>query len=286
MDFMSLSKKKFLISGVKGMLGSELKNQIDALGGIVYPYDIDELDICNIKSVQSIATKHRPNFFINCSAYTAVDKCESDPIAMQVNGDAVQNIADVCHNEKIKLFHFSTDYINSGNFSEPIEETQTPNPINRYGEGKLKGDKFIIEKPGLDFLLFRVQWLYGKNGKNFVDTMIRLSKENQTLKVVSDQIGRPTSVKFLAKIVIESLENNLSGIYNAGPRNYCSWFDFASYILRDTNCKVIPISSAEYPTPAKRPLFSVLSVKKIQSALPKSKTINQTWQELLDEYFL
>jgi len=266
------------------MLGTDLTELLTGLMVEVCSCDIHQLDICKQESIESSVRKFKPDIFINCAAYTAVDKSETDPLAMQVNGDAISNIVDVCYKEKIKLIHFSTDYIYSGKISSPIEETEATNPLNKYGESKLMGDNFILEKKGLDYILFRVQWLYGKNGKNFVDTMLRLSKDNPTVKVVNDQIGRPTSTKFLSRVVLESLQNNLHGIFNAGPANYCSWFDFASYILKDKNCKVIPIPSTEFPTPAKRPLFSVLSVEKIQKAIPDSKNLKSTWQNLVDEY--
>ncbi|MBP6741198.1 MAG: dTDP-4-dehydrorhamnose reductase, partial [Leptospiraceae bacterium] len=242
------------------------------------------LDICNEKAVHGKLAALKPDVLINCAAYTAVDKCETDKISYEVNGTALKYLSEASANNKIKLVHFSTDYIFSGDFKEPIPEDFNPSPINKYGEGKLKGEKNILSTEGLDYLIFRVQWLFGNNGKNFVDTMLKLSTEKSELNVVSDQIGRPTSTQYLAQLIVASLERNLSGIYHLGPTDYCSWYDLATYVLKDTKCEVKPIPSSAYPTPAKRPLYSVLGLGKIQTALKGNPLLKKTWKELVDEY--
>ncbi|NUM42651.1 MAG: sugar nucleotide-binding protein, partial [Leptospiraceae bacterium] len=162
-----IDSKKILISGGNGMLGTDLTNLLKNLEVKIHSCTIDDLNICDLQSIESVTQEFQPDIFINCAAYTAVDKSETDPLAMQINGNAIKNLAEVCSKKKIKLVHFSTDYIYSGNFSSPIKETETPNPLNKYGETKLKGDNFILNQDNLDFILFRVQWLYGKHGKNF-----------------------------------------------------------------------------------------------------------------------
>ena len=278
-----MENKKIIVTGGKGMLATDLLGELANTNHTIISVDLDGLDITDEKTVHQFVDSHKPDILINLAAYTAVDKCESDPIAEKVNGVALKYLSEACVKNKTKLIHFSTDYIFSDQYSNPILETEKTNPINAYGKGKLLGEENILKTKDLDYLIFRVQWLYGKNGKNFVDTMLKLAETKTELKVVSDQIGRPTSTKFLAKLILEVIEQNLKGIYHLGPQDSCSWFEFAEYILKDTNCKVFPIPSTEYPTPAKRPLYSVLSIEKIKRDL-KSKNLDKTWKELLDEY--
>ena len=274
-----------LLSGAQGMLGSELSRQMQDLAVPLIQVDIDELDICDRASVEEFVKSNKPKIWINCSAYTAVDRCEDDAVHMQVNGDALRDLADICSQYSIKLVHFSTDYVFSGEFSAPIPEEQATAPLNEYGRGKLVGEENILATSALEYLIFRIQWLYGKNGKNFVDTLLKLSKERDELKVVNDQIGRPTSTKFVSQCVLAALDAELSGIYHLGPHDYCSWYDFASYFLRDSQCKVLPIPSEEYPTPAKRPGFSVLAVDKFANAFPeKPRFLQSSWQDLVEDY--
>ncbi len=281
---MDLKEQHILISGGNGMLATDLKRELEKENCKITSVDIDELDICNEKGVHGKLAALKPDILINCAAYTAVDKCETESIAYEINGTALKYLAEASANNKIKLIHFSTDYIFSGEFKNPIPEDWTPTPINKYGEGKLKGEQNILNTDGLDFLILRVQWLYGKNGKNFIDTMLKLSKEKTELNVVSDQIGRPTSTPYLAQLIIASLRADLKGIYHLGPSDYCSWYDLAAHVLKDTKCKVKPIPSSAYPTPAKRPLYSVLGLDKINIALKGNPLLEKTWKELADEY--
>ena len=245
---MDLKEQHILITGGNGMLATDLKKELEKENCKITSIDLDELDICNEKAVHGKLAALKPDVLINCAAYTAVDKCETDKISYEVNGTALKYLSEASANNKIKLVHFSTDYIFSGDFKEPIPEDFNPSPINKYGEGKLKGEKNILSTEGLDYLIFRVQWLFGNNGKNFVDTMLKLSTEKSELNVVSDQIGRPTSTQYLAQLIVASLERNLSGIYHLGPTDYCSWYDLATYVLKDTKCEVKPIPSSAYPT--------------------------------------
>ena len=281
---MDLKEQHILITGGNGMLATDLKKELEKENCKITSIDLDELDICNEKAVHGKLAALKPDVLINCAAYTAVDKCETDKISYEVNGTALKYLSEASANNKIKLVHFSTDYIFSGDFKEPIPEDWNPVPINKYGEGKLKGEQNILSTEGLDYLIFRVQWLFGNNGKNFVDTMLKLSTEKSELNVVSDQIGRPTSTQYLAQLIVASLERNLSGIYHLGPTDYCSWYDLATYVLKDTKCEVKPIPSSAYPTPAKRPLYSVLGLGKIQTALKGNPLLKKTWKELVDEY--
>ena len=281
---MDLKEQHILITGGNGMLATDLKKELEKENCKITSIDLDELDICNEKAVHGKLAALKPDVLINCAAYTAVDKCETEKISYEINGTALKYLSEASANNKIKLVHFSTDYIFSGDFKEPIPEDWNPAPINKYGEGKLKGEQNILSTEGLDYLILRVQWLIGKSGKNFVDTMLKLSAEKSELNVVSDQIGRPTSTPYLSQLIVASLEKNLSGIYHLGPADYCSWYDLATYVLKDTKCEVKPIPSSAYPTPAKRPLYSVLGLGKIQTALKGNPLLKKTWKELVDEY--
>lgn len=281
---MDLKEQHILITGGNGMLATDLKKELEKENCKITSLDVDDLDICNEKAVHGKLAALKPDILINCAAYTAVDKCETESIAYEINGTAIKYLAEASANNKIKLIHFSTDYIFSGEFKTPIPEDFSPAPINKYGEGKLKGEQNILKTDGLDFLILRVQWLYGKNGKNFIDTMLKLSKEKAELNVVSDQIGRPTSTDYLAQLITATLKADLKGVYHLGPADYCSWYDLAAYVLKDTKCKVKPIPSSSYPTPAKRPLYSVLGLDKINIALKGNPLLKKTWKELADEY--
>lgn len=281
---MDLKGKHILITGGNGMLATDLHIELEKENCKITSIDLEELDICNEKAVHGKFAILKPKIVINCAAFTAVDKCETDPKAYEVNGTALKYLAEASVNNKVKLIHFSTDYIFSGEFKKPIPENWNPSPINKYGEGKLAGENQILNTHRLSYAIFRVQWLYGRNGNNFVDTMLKLSKEKKEINVVNDQIGRPTSTSYLAQLVVAALKENLTGVYHLGPSNYCSWYDLASYVLRKTNCKVKPIPSSAYPTPAKRPLYSVLGLSKIHSDLKGNPLLGKTWQELVDEY--
>lgn len=265
------------------MLATDIIQKLNRQSTEVHAFDEFELDILDSSNVEQKIKSIMPDLFINCAAYTAVDNCEKEEIAIKINGESLKHISKICAKYKVRLVHFSTDYIFSGVYFKPILEEEIPKPINKYGEGKLLGEKYIREQKGLDYLILRVQWLYGKNGKNFVDTILKLSKEKSELKIVNDQIGRPTSTKFLADVVWEAITKDLSGTYHAGPKDYCSWFEFAEYFLRNSNCKLIPIPSSDYPMPAKRPLFSVLDISKLENVL-KSDLLQTTWKQLVDEY--
>lgn len=281
---MNLKGKHILITGGNGMLASDLISELEKENCKVTSIDIDELDICNEKAVHGKLAALKPHILINCAAYTAVDKCETEPIAFEINGTALKYLSEASANNKIKLVHFSTDYIFSGIFESPIPEDMKPIPINKYGQGKLKGEQNILNTKSLNFLLCRIQWLYGKNGKNFINTIIKLSKDKKEINVVNDQIGRPTSTLYISQLIVTALKKDLAGIYHLGPKNECSWYDLASYVLKNTDCKVNPIPSSAYPTPALRPKYSVLGLEKIKSALQGDPLLDRKWEDLVDEY--
>lgn len=257
------------------MLGKALAEALYAHE--VVAVDKSELDITSATAVEKIFAENNFDFCVNAAAYTAVDKAETEiEKAMLVNSEAVGNLAEICAANKIKLIHFSTDYVFDGESNEGYREDAIPNPVNAYGKSKLLGEE-LIQRSGCEFAIIRLSWLFG-DGKNFVETMLRLAAENPEIKVVSDQIGKPTYAKDLAEATKNLIQNWQSGIFHLTNEGETSWFDFAQKIfeLKKLPVKVIPITSEEFPTPARRPKNSVL----LNTKLPKLRN----WKEALEEY--
>jgi dTDP-4-dehydrorhamnose reductase len=213
--------------------------------------------------------KEKPTYCINCAAYTAVDKAESDrDNAFLINAEAVRLLANACHGVKCRLIHISTDYVFDGNSSTPLNEGDPTSPINIYGESKLKGEEQAqMEEPGT--LIIRTAWVYSEFGNNFVKTMIRLMKEKESVNVINDQIGSPTYAADLAAAILKicKADKFVPGIFHYSNMGRISWYDFASAIkeLTGSPCKINPIPSSAYPTAARRPKYSLLNTAKIAS---------------------
>ncbi|MEL4304539.1 dTDP-4-dehydrorhamnose reductase [Methanococcoides sp. LMO-2] len=257
---------KTLIIGASGMLGSDLCR--------IFPDAVkltkNELDITNKKSVLKTIEEIKPDVVINAAAYTNVDECEDEQaLAFEVNGHAPGYIAQACSDIDAILVHFSTDYVFDGSKKEYMESDIT-HPINVYGQSKLLGEQEIIKNTN-NYRIIRTSWLFGKNGKNFVDTMLRLSKEMENVKVVNDQFGKPTYTADLASKTAEII-NLDSGIYHITNEGQCTWYEFASEIINNT----IPCSSNDFPTKAKRPTYSVL--------INTKTTPMRHWKNALNEY--
>lgn len=272
---------KILLLGKSGMLGSCFEKHLQDLKYEVFAFDREELDVTDIGSLHTAFAKIKPGFVINCAAYTAVDDAEGHRNeAFKVNAEAVGHVSKLSKEFGATLIHFSTDYVFNGKKSDGYDEKDEPEPINIYGESKLAGERLIaanMEK----FYIIRTSWLFGSNGKNFVDTMLKLGAEKPELKVVNDQIGSPTYTEDLCQSVIEIfLQNDFRdfGIYHLTNSDTCSWYDFAKKIfeIKKMPAVVIPVSSSEFPRPAKRPKFSILRNTKT-SAL-------RSWQEALMAY--
>lgn len=263
---MVVGKIKTLIFGAGGMLGMELCE--------VFPEAVmlkhTDIDIRDKEKVLEIIKKIEPDAVINAAAYTAVDDCEDNrELAFKVNGEAPGYMAEGCSIVGAKLIHYSTDYIFDGSKKEYIE-TDMPNPINVYGISKLMGEKNIIEKIH-DYRIIRTSWLYGAHGKNFVDTVLKLSKDNDTVKVVNDQFGKPTYAYDLALKTREIL-GLAPGIYHITNEGVCSWYEFASAIIDNA----VPCTSDEFKRKARRPEYSVLVNIKT--------TPMRHWKDALAEY--
>ena len=280
---------KTIIIGARGMLGQELKKIFQDWNPICW--DQAEIDIIDKKNVNEKIFEIKPKLVINAAAYTNVDGAETNrDLAMKVNGYGVGNLAEACKKVNAILIHYSTDYVFDGKNLEGYKEDDQPkNPINVYGESKLLGEKMLRENTDR-FYLIRLSWLFGKFGKNFVETMLQLAEKNEIIKVVNDQRGKPTFALDLAKKTRSLVEEKFPfGIYHITNEGACSWHEFAKEIFkivqtqkakpRDFACeniKVIPVSSKEFPTAAKRPAWSIL----INTKLPLSRP----WQKALEEY--
>lgn len=270
---------KILLIGNQGQLGHELANILTANQLNFLGLNRHNLDLTQSALIAQSIEDYQPNVIINCSAYTAVDKAESDlEIAHQVNAIAPEILAKSAEKIKAKVIHISTDYVFNGQKNTPYLETDQTSPLGIYGETKLAGERAIINNCH-QYLIIRTAWVYGNYGKgNFVKTMLRLGQERPELKVVIDQVGSPTWTKDLAQTIyqlIPQISPEIAGIYHYTNSGICSWYDFAVTIFEESKKlgfplkieKVTPITTAEYPTPAKRPAYSVLSTRKIANLL-------------------
>lgn len=264
-----------LVTGANGQLAGEIKLLSENYPDHRFLFaDKASLPIDNADLLKNFFDYQFVDICVNCAAYTAVDLAEKDADrAFAVNAYAVESLARICKNKNAKLIHISTDYVYDGSKKEPLKETDAVAPINVYGKSKLKGEELAFaENP--ETLVIRTSWVYGLFGKNFVKTMMRLLIEKEELNVVADQIGCPTYTKDLAQVILIFIDKiaageNFSGIYNYSNYGITSWFQFAQYIKEviGSNCKLNPVSSEQYITPALRPLYSVLDTTKIQETL-------------------
>ncbi|MBS3166635.1 dTDP-4-dehydrorhamnose reductase [Candidatus Woesearchaeota archaeon] len=274
---------KILVTGCEGMLGKEMcetfkdKYEIIGVGR--------ECDITTKKVLEDKINEIKPEIIINSAAYTNVDLAETErEQANLVNVIGVKNLAELCNKQNIKLIHFSTDYIFDGLKDEPYIEEDKPNPLNHYGFTKLIGERMIQEAMS-KYYIFRITWLYGKYRKNFVKTILKLASEKDELKIVNDQTGCPTYTKDVINAVDEAIKQNKNkfGIYHLNNSDSCSWFEFANEILdiKGIEKKLIPIKTEEYPLPAKRPKYSVMSNFKFQSTF---KYGIRSWHNALKDF--
>ncbi len=265
-----MPKPIILVTGQNGQLGNELKVLSENYANYDYVFtDVAELDITNEEKVNEFFITYKPAICINAAAYTAVDKAETErELALKINAWAVGNLAENCKKINTKFIHISTDYVFDGTASSPYAEDDTVNPVNFYGESKLKGEQIALEK-NPSTVIIRTSWVYSFFGNNFVKTMLRLMKERESISVVNDQFGSPTYAADLAGAVmkITTLSEDKDGIYHFSNEGVISWFDFAAAIknLAGLSCDTKPIDTSAYPTPAKRPAYSAMNKEKIKS---------------------
>tara|TARA_R110002074_G_scaffold357746_1_gene529997 strand:- start:12534 stop:13403 length:870 start_codon:yes stop_codon:yes gene_type:complete len=260
------------VTGGNGQLAESIKDIESNHFNLHFIYaDIAQLDIADFEAVKRFFNGQTIHYCINCAAYTAVDKAESDQeTAKKVNMLGAKNLAIACAEKKATLIQVSTDFVFNGEKSVAYTETDTTNPIGVYGATKLEGELEVAKNLEQHFIL-RTSWLYSENANNFMKSMIKLSQDRDVLNIVADQIGTPTYATDLAETILKIITTNNQeyGIYNYSNEGVASWYDFAKAIFEESNIniKVLPIKSEAYPTPAKRPHFSVLDKTKIKNNL-------------------
>lgn len=286
--FYGLVQQHVLVTGGDGQLGSALR----ALTGRMnlpfrfYFTDAGELDITDRSQIESFVVGHQIRYILNFAAYTAVDKAESDrENAYAINAAGVENIAQVAKQHGVKVIHLSTDFVFDGQTSVPYREESEPHPLSVYGETKLKGEQ-LLQAAGGEWIILRTSWLYSEYGSNFVKTMLRLMLERELLSIVDDQRGSPTYATDLAEMIIHMLQQSeangwKNGLFHFSNRGETSWYGFADAIRRVAgieNCKLVPVTTEEYPTAARRPAYSVMDLTKISDSF---RVEIPTWEEAL-----
>jgi dTDP-4-dehydrorhamnose reductase len=269
---------RILLTGANGQVGEELKQTLAPLGEVI-AVDRTSLDLANPDAIRAVVQNAQPHLIVNAAAYTAVDQAESElELANLVNGKAPEILAKAAADLDASLIHISTDYVFDGNGCTPYLENYPTHPLGAYGQSKLLGEE-AVRSHCPKHMIIRTAWVYGVQGKgNFVKTMLRVGAQRDELRVVTDQVGAPTWAKDLALAIAQlapQLTLDTAGTYHYTNSGVCSWYDFAVAIFAEAKAlglplqvqQVIPITTAEYPLPARRPAFSVLSLKKISALL-------------------
>ena len=276
---------KILVTGYKGQLGYDVVKEATSRGIEAIGVDIDEMDITNQEQVNTVIKSGNYDAVVHCAAWTAVDKAEEPELfetVKKVNATGTKYIADVCEELDIPMMYFSTDYVFDGEGTTPWNEYDERHPLNVYGLTKAQGEKFV-EKLKKHFII-RIAWVFGKNGNNFIKTMLRLGKERGAVSVVNDQVGNPTYTYDLAKLVVDMIQTDKYGKYHAtNSGDFISWYDFACEIFKQAgmDVKVTPVDSNQFPAKAKRPKNSRMN----QTELDKNG-FNRlpAWQDALGRY--
>jgi dTDP-4-dehydrorhamnose reductase len=259
---------KILVTGSNGQLGTEMHQLSKAFPGYQFLFfNRAEWPVDDAEKSENILALHQPSFLVNCAAYTAVDKAETDrEAAFSINATAPGTLARLCQAYGTRFIHISTDYVFNGIINRPLKEDDSVQPVNYYGETKLVGEQAVLQH-NPDALIIRTSWVYNASGKNFVKTMMRLMKEKESISVVNDQHGSPTYAADLAEAIMHIITSGrwVPGIYHFSNEGFITWYQFAEEIRNQCgfNCKVDPIVTAEFPTPAKRPMFSMMDKSKI-----------------------
>lgn len=262
-----------LVTGASGQVGQALQFIAPIYSDIQFVFcNSKQLDITNLNNIKQLFEQFKPDFCINTAAYTAVDKAESEPEkAHLINVEGAKNVAEICKEFNTVLLHVSTDFVFDGTKTVPYTEEDVPNPTSVYGQTKLDGEK-SIQETWHKYFIIRTSWVYSQFGNNFMKTMLRLASERDKLSVVNDQVGTPTNAVDLAEALVKVCtsifhlpSSNLFGIYNFSNEGQASWYDFAEKIFEynNINIQLEPIPTKSYPTPAKRPAYSVLNKRKL-----------------------
>jgi dTDP-4-dehydrorhamnose reductase len=258
-----------IVFGASGQLGQCIKSIVGLNGpdNVIFLPEA-EADILDTNNLERIFGKYKPAYVINCAAYTAVDKAESEvELAYKVNADGAGILALVCAEINCRYVHISTDFVFDGANGRPLVEDDSTNPLSVYGASKLEGEKFVMNN-NPDAIIFRTSWVYSSFGSNFVKTILRLCREREQLSIIADQIGSPTYARDLAEAILDIIQRDEwhAGIYHFGNEGVASWYDFAIAIrdMAGLQTNILPIETYQYPTPAKRPKYSVLNKRKFK----------------------
>lgn len=273
---------KILITGANGQLGTELRNLLDERGVAYDAFDAKDMDITDKQAVDAKFDALKPVVVYHCAAYTAVDKAEDEgkQVNWRVNEDGTRNVAAAAKRVGAKLVYISTDYVFDGTNSDEYQVDDPTNPKNEYGKAKLAGERAVKEETD-DYYIIRTSWVFGKYGKNFVYTMLRLAKDHNKLTVVDDQFGRPTWTRTLAEFMTYLVDHEEPfGTYQLSNENSCSWYEFAKEVLKDQDVEVAPVPSEAYPQKAYRPRHSIMSLSKAEET--GFEIIS--WQEALQQF--
>ncbi len=274
---------KVLVTGAKGQLGNDLLNEMAKRGIDSIGVDVDEMDITDAKAVERVLGGSGADAVIHCAAYTAVDAAEDNvELCAKINGTGTENVAVVCRSLDIPMMYISTDYVFNGQGERPWEPDDKREPLNVYGETKYQGE-LAVERWLEKYFIVRIAWVFGSNGKNFINTMLRIGKEKGKASVVNDQIGSPTYTYDLATLLVDMIQTDRYGVYHATNEGLCSWYEFAVEIFRQAglSVEVTPVTSAEYGAKARRPANSRMNRDKLDTngfrRLPP-------WQDALARY--
>ena len=258
-----------LITGSKGQLAAEFQKSLQGRNYTVTALDKHELDITDMTAVSDTVSRISPDVIVNCAAYNYVDNAENDfDSAFKVNAFGVKNLAVSCREHSVLLIHFSSDYVFDGRKEDFYNEEDETNPISRYGESKLQGENFLKQESP-EYILFRVSWVFGKGRQNFLYKLSEWAKDKRILKIVYDQISVPTFTEDIVSVTLFAIQKGLRGLYHLTNSGYATRYEVARYFLERLNMDtiILPVQSDIFPSPAKRPFFSVMSNKKISRDL-------------------
>lgn len=276
---------RVLVTGVKGQLGYDIVKELAGRGHTAIGVDIEEMDITEQAQVEQVIMASKCGAVIHCAAYTAVDAAEDNAeLCRKINAYGTENIAKVCRAANIPMMYFSTDYVFAGDGDQSWKADDNKVPLNVYGQTKYEGE-LMVQKYLDKFFIIRISWVFGKNGKNFIKTMLNLGKTRDTITVVNDQIGSPTYTVDLAVLVADMIETSKYGVYHATNEGICSWYEFACDIFKQAGMEVhvVPVSSVEYPAKAKRPSNSRMDKS---SLIENGFKLLPSWQDALSRYLI
>lgn len=275
---------KLLVTGSGGMLGQALVPCLESRGHKVKALPREQLDVTNYTQVRDSIAKNKPELVLHCAAFTKVDQAESEPhLAYHINGFGTENIAVACNTHEVPMLYISSDYVFDGEQQQPYTTWDATRPLSIYGKSKLAGEK-AVQRHLSRFYILRTSWLYGPNGKNFVDTICSMAEQGKPLRVVSDQIGTPTCTLSLSEIIADLIETGRYGVYHASDEGVTNWYEFARAVIKHSgheHVPVTPIETKDMPRPATRPKYSVLDKTTLVSTIGRELA---TWEESLINY--